>query len=106
MSGQPITAWPTEHLSDGEVIRRRLLEALSAPLPPPTPTGLTYEEFLAWTDEDTLAEWVDGEVVMTSPASDRHQDLVRFLTSVMSMYVETRNLGIVRPAPFQMRLEP
>lgn len=24
----------------------------------------TYEEFLAWCDEDTWAEWVDGEVVM------------------------------------------
>jgi ABC-type polysaccharide/polyol phosphate transport system ATPase subunit len=26
---------------------------------------MTYEEFLAWADEDTLAEWVDGEVVRT-----------------------------------------
>ena len=30
---------------------------------------LSYKEFLAWADEDTLAEWVDGEVVMHSPAS-------------------------------------
>ncbi|HDN80831.1 MAG TPA: Uma2 family endonuclease, partial [Chloroflexi bacterium] len=29
---------------------------------------MTYEEFLDWADEDTLAEWVDGEVVMYSPA--------------------------------------
>lgn len=105
MSGQPAIAWPTENLSDGEVIRRRLLEALSAPLPPSTPTGLTYEEFLAWTDEDTLAEWVDGEVVMTSPASDRHQDLADFLLSVMRPFVEAHQLGIVRSAPFQMKLE-
>ena len=27
---------------------------------------VTYEEFLAWVDEDTLAEWVEGEVIMTS----------------------------------------
>jgi hypothetical protein len=25
---------------------------------------MTYEEFLAWADEDTRAEWVDGEVVV------------------------------------------
>lgn len=25
-------------------------------------------------DEDTLAEWVNGEVIMTRPASARHQD--------------------------------
>lgn len=28
-------------------------------------------------DEDTLAEWVNGEVIMTRPASARHQDIVR-----------------------------
>ena len=32
---------------------------------------ISYEEFLEWCDEDTLAEWVDGEIVMTSPASRR-----------------------------------
>lgn len=36
---------------------------------------MTYEEFLAWCDEDTWAEWVDGEVVMVSPASLSHQDI-------------------------------
>ena len=81
--------------------RRRLLEAL---LTPAEARKMTYQEFLDWADEDTLAEWVDGEVVMYSPASDRHQDLVRFLTSVFSIYVETNNLGVVRPAPFQMKL--
>ena len=29
------------------------------------PAGkVTYEEFLAWLDEDTWAEWVDGEAVL------------------------------------------
>ena len=66
---------------------------------------MTYEEFLDWADEDTLAEWVDGEVVMYSPASRRHQSIADFLTSVMRAFVEQRDLGVVLSAPFQMKLE-
>ncbi|MFQ6117444.1 MAG: Uma2 family endonuclease, partial [Candidatus Bipolaricaulia bacterium] len=67
---------------------------------------LTYEEFLAWCDEDTWAEWVDGEVIVLTPASDKHQDLVRFLVQVLGIYVEMKDLGVVRPAPFQMKTGP
>jgi len=85
-------------------LRRRLRETMGE-IPPQPIQKMTYEEFLAWADEDTLAEWVDGEVVMYSPASDRHQDMARFLTAVLSIYVETYGLGVIRPAPFQMKLE-
>jgi Uma2 family endonuclease len=86
-------------LDDG--LRQRLVEAL---LDTPQPRKMTYEEFLAWADEDTLAEWVDGEVTMTTPASNRHQDVSGFLESVLRSFTEMRQLGIVRTAPFQMRL--
>ena len=66
---------------------------------------VSYEEFLAWADEDTLAEWVDGEIEMYSPASRRHQELVDFLVQVMGIFVQARSLGLVLTAPFQMRLE-
>ena len=85
-------------------LRRRLREMMGEP-PGQPPKKMTYEEFLAWADEDTLAEWVDGEVEMHSPASDRHQDLSGFLESVLRSFVEARQLGIVRSAPFQMKLE-
>ncbi len=88
---------PGWHISPA--LRRQILDALEKP------PRMTYEEFLAWADEDTYAEWVDGEVIMTSPASDRHQDLVRFLMAVLGTFAEANNLGIVRPAPFQMKLE-
>lgn len=65
---------------------------------------LTYEQFLAGVDEDLLAEWVNGEVVMSSPASYVHQNLSGFLTSVLRTYIETRHLGVIFSAPFQMRL--
>lgn len=65
---------------------------------------LTYEEFLNWCDEDTRAEWVDGEVVMASPASERHEDLRRFLEAVMGIFVEQYDLGRVLGGVFLMRL--
>lgn len=71
----------------------------------PPPRKMSYEEFLEWCDEDTWAEWVDGEVQMVSPVSDRHQDLSGFLESILRVFVETHDLGVIRTAPFQMRLE-
>ncbi len=79
-------------------LRRQILNALERP------PRMTYEEFLAWADEDTFAEWVDGEVVMTGPASERHQGIVGFLESILRPFVTARGLGIVRRAPFQMKL--
>lgn len=63
-----------------------------------------YEQFLGFAEEDTWAEWVERRVVTLRPASDRHQDLVRFLLSVLGVYCEVRGLGVVRPAPCQMKL--
>jgi Uma2 family endonuclease len=69
------------------------------------PSGkLTFEEFLAWSDEDTWAEWVAGDVVMVSPASVEHQDVGSFLERLLGIYVESRSLGKVMRAPFLMRL--
>lgn len=99
----PTDPAPPARISSGEdALRRRLLEVLQAPV---LPGKLTYEEFLAWADEDTLAEWVDGEIVMTSPASRRHQDIADFLTSIVRNFAEQNDLGVVLSAPFQMKLE-
>jgi Uma2 family endonuclease len=65
---------------------------------------MTYAEFLDWADEDTLAEWVDGKVIATSPANRRHQELVGFLYGLLDTYAKTHDLGIVLPVPFQMHL--
>ena len=68
------------------------------------PSYMTYEEFLEWADEDTLAEWVDGAIVMTSPASLRHQMIAKFLLETLSTFVRMHGLGEVTHAPFQMKL--
>ncbi len=72
--------------------------------PPESP--VSYEEFLEWADEDVRAEWIDGEIHLMSPASDRHQDISRFLTSLLSLFVEgSKDPAVVRPVPFQMKLD-
>jgi Uma2 family endonuclease len=70
------------------------------------PAKMTYEEFLAWADEDTWAEWVNGEVIIMSPASKRHQDLVTVLAALLRFFVDAHQLGIVLTAPFQMKIGP
>jgi Uma2 family endonuclease len=69
-----------------------------------TPAKMTYEEFLAQADEDVPAEWVDGEVILMSPASQKHQRLVSFLTALLQHFVEINQSGVVLLAPFQMKL--
>lgn len=70
------------------------------------PGKMTYEEFLAWADEDTWAEWVNGEVIILSPASARHQQLATFLTTLMHFFVDVHQLGVVLTPPFQMKTGP
>ncbi len=82
-------------------LRERLLAVLEVATQPEI---MTYQEFLNWADEDTLAEWVDGKIVMTSPASRVHQDISDFLTSILRAYVEINELGDIISAPFQMKL--
>lgn len=67
------------------------------------PHKMSYEEFLDWCDEDTLAEWVDGEVIIMSPASYSHQTIEDFLTRILGIYVEQHGLGKIISAPFQMK---
>jgi len=66
---------------------------------------VSYEAFLDWADEDVHAEWIDGEIHVMAPASSTHQRLVRFLSNVLSVWVEERDAGEVLTAPFQMKLE-
>lgn len=87
-------------IEESPTLQQRLVAALAESWRP----RMTYEEFLAWADEDTLAEWVDGEVVMYSPASRLHQEIGGFLYKVLSAYVQLHHLGVVVQAPFQMKL--
>jgi len=87
----------------GETARRRASasSARARPLPggKPLPTRMTFRQFLAWTDEDTWAEWVRGEVILMAPARVRHQAIAGFLNALLQHWVEAHALGAVYPAP-------
>jgi Uma2 family endonuclease len=67
---------------------------------------MSYEEFLAWADEDTHAEWEDGEVIIFMPPKTRHQDIATFLATLLRLFVDFFQLGEVLTAPFEMKVSP
>lgn len=79
---------------------------------PPPPTGegmmalrpMTEEEFVAWCDEDIKAEYVDGEVIVYTPVSRKHDDLTWFLGTLLKLFVEKNELGSIHGPELQVRL--
>ena len=82
-----------------ESLRRRIEVGIRRSKP-----KVTWEKFMDWLDEDTHAEWVNGEVFMNSPVGLQHQRISLFLAHVLGAFVEFNQLGEIVPAPFQMRL--
>lgn len=77
-----------------------------APYKAPPEGKISEEEFLAWCDEDVKAEWVDGQVIVMSPANVQHVNLTSFLISLMRIWVEDRDLGAVFGLELITRLSP
>jgi Uma2 family endonuclease len=71
-----------------------------------TSSKMTYADFLRTVPDDVHAEWVDGEVVPMTPVSSDHSKLSLFLSTLLLLYVETRDLGTVFCEPFQMKTGP
>jgi Uma2 family endonuclease len=67
---------------------------------------MSYKEFLAWSNEDVHAEWVDGEAIIFMPPKIRHQQIGGFLYYLLTSFVELFDLGAVVVAPTEMRLVP
>ena len=82
------------------------MDIQSAPVESPVVTPhprMTEEEFVAWCDEDTKAEWVDGEVIMPSPANLQHVTLAGFLLIVVRLFATQRGLGRAYGPELQVR---
>ena len=67
---------------------------------------VTHEQFLNSLDEDTWAEWVDGEAVLVAPVPDVHQDLAGWIAALMRVFAEAQECGVVLQKPFQMKSGP
>lgn len=67
---------------------------------------MSYEEYLEWSDEDSHAEWVDGEVIVHMPPRNEHQELVGFLFALVREFVNLFDVGRVQIAPFEVKLWP
>lgn len=69
------------------------------------PHGISFDDFLATIDEDTLAEWVDGEVVPVNPPARDHIAITNFLHRALGHYVDVKEIGgEVIHTPLQMKL--
>ncbi|RLE29512.1 hypothetical protein DRJ27_04565 [Candidatus Acetothermia bacterium] len=68
--------------------------------------GWTLERYLAEAPESQLWEFVRGEVIMYSPVTGEHQDLVRFLLRLLDGYCEAKAWGKVLTGPAAIRVLP
>lgn len=52
-------------------------------------------EFIDWLEPNTKAEFINGEVIMHSPAKKRHVNAMKRLSALMDAYVDLHELGFV-----------
>jgi Uma2 family endonuclease len=67
------------------------------------PHGISFEDFLATLNEDTHAEWVDGEVVPMSPGTEWQSQLILFVGGLLRTYARRKGLGEVYVPAYQMK---
>src|SRR5574341_2087980 len=67
-------------------------------------TPISAEEYLAQYAHD-FYEWEDGRLVKMSPVNARHDDLTGYLRAMFWAYFTLRPIGVVRQAPFVLRLD-
>lgn len=71
----------------------------------PLRTGVySFAEFLELVREDDKADLLHGGIYIASPENLDHNDLVRWLTSVLSEFTEERNLGRITVNKVAFRL--
>ena len=73
---------------------------MTAPMPTPVMTGLTWQEFLDLPDEYRHADLIDGELYVTAPAF-RHQFIVSRLLTALVNYTDAgseRGIASIEPA--------
>jgi Uma2 family endonuclease len=67
------------------------------------PKRMSEAEFVEWCDDETWAEWVDGQVIVMSPVNYEHAKLTSFLIHLFRAFVDENDLGDIITEPFQIR---
>ncbi|HQU86222.1 MAG TPA: Uma2 family endonuclease [Pyrinomonadaceae bacterium] len=67
------------------------------------PQKLSYEEFLREYDGQ-YAEYVDGEIISNMSVTQQHDILVKYLITLLTMFVETKKIGKIHGEPYQMKM--
>lgn len=65
---------------------------------------VSYEDWLANAPESRMSEWVKGKVIDFVPPTQRHQDVLVWFSTLLYLLINRRELGVVIPAPFEMKL--
>jgi Uma2 family endonuclease len=96
----------TIHKQGAELSSQDLLELWrQAPdYVPPPPPPVSWEAFHDWLDEDTHAEWVDGEIIEMPPSNAEHLDNSGFLFTFLLLYIQRHRLGRIFHEGLLMRL--
>lgn len=69
------------------------------------PLRMGYEEWVAWdAGREVRSEWVEGEVVISVPATLLHGLIVGFVLRLLADYVEFHGLGVVVAESVPMRV--
>jgi Uma2 family endonuclease len=68
--------------------------------------GLSEDDFYRLAGEDSDWEFLDGRIIVHSPASDRHEDIQGFLLTLLRYWTGKRGGALVRGSRYPMRLDP
>ena len=68
----------------------------------PTAVKLTYDDFVLFPDDGKRHELIDGEHYVTPSPNMRHQQLLGTLHGLIWTYLQTRSIGTVFFAPFDV----
>jgi len=67
--------------------------------------GVSEDDFYRLADEDCDWEFLDGRIIMHSPASNRHEDLFLFLAVLLRGFADAKGGAVVRGSRYPMRLD-
>ncbi len=75
-------------------------------VPGPSQGQWTYDDYAALPDDGKRYEVVNGVLYMSPSPNGGHQDAIGEIFSYLRMHVKLTGLGLVRVAPFDVRLSP